>query len=241
MSWTALNIPETSFGSSGGGVQAASAATDARPGAIGLVLAGHHPLTLHGLSHVFAGESDCAVLAVCTDPEAIHETLRRHRPDIAILDLDRDDTFGVLRRIRREHLSVRVIILVASSEHDEMMEAMRLGAGAVVLKELPPDAVVTCIRKVHRGEYSIEVGNDDRLVARLFKSGTSMRNVIRQLTPREAEIARLAVQGVSTSEIAARLEVKQGTVKIHLHSIYTKLKVNGRLGLILFARRHGLA
>ena len=58
---------------------------------------------------------------------------------------------------------------------------------------------------------------------------------------RETEIARLAVLGISTRDIAERLDVKQGTVKIHLHSIYEMLNVGGRLGLVLFARRHGLA
>jgi DNA-binding NarL/FixJ family response regulator len=60
------------------------------------------------------------------------------------------------------------------------------------------------------------------------------------LTRRETEIARLAAVGLPTREIAARLAVKHGTVKIHLHSIYEKLKVEGRLGLVLFARRHRL-
>jgi DNA-binding NarL/FixJ family response regulator len=62
----------------------------------------------------------------------------------------------------------------------------------------------------------------------------------RGLTQRETEIVRLAIKGISTKEIAARLAVRQGTVKVHLHNIYDKLQVDGRLGLILFARRQGL-
>jgi DNA-binding CsgD family transcriptional regulator len=68
-----------------------------------------------------------------------------------------------------------------------------------------------------------------------------MRHISRHLTPREAEIARLAIRGISTKDIAMRLGLKHGTVKIHLHSIYEKLDVDGRLGLILIGRRHGLA
>lgn len=221
-------------------MQAPGSATEPAAKAIGLVLASHHPVTLCGLSQVFEKEGDCKVLAACSNGEAIPEAVRRHQPDIVILDLDRTGAFKVLRHIQREHLPTRVVVLAAASDNDEMVDAVRLGARAVVPKELAPEAFVTCIRKIHAGEESLEEQHAGRLVS-IFKSGTSMRHSARQLTPREAEIARLAVRGISTKDIAARLDVKQGTVKIHLHSIYEKLNVGGRLGLILFARRHGLA
>jgi DNA-binding NarL/FixJ family response regulator len=210
--------------------------------AIRLVLAGHHPVTLCGLLQLFEKEADCAVLAVCTEPEAVVETLRRHEPDIAILDLDRHSSFKLLRRIHRARLSTGVVVLASASEDFDMTEAIRLGARAMVLKELSPDSFVESIRRAHAGERPTLEGNGvSRLVSQFFKSGAPMRHGAHQLTPREAEIARLAVMGISTRDIAARLNVKQGTVKIHLHSIYEKLNVAGRLGLILVARRHGLA
>jgi two-component system, NarL family, nitrate/nitrite response regulator NarL len=243
MSWKVFNILETSFDSNSADVQAPGSTSQptATARGIGLVLGGHHPLTLCGLSQVFEKEGDCTVLAVCTDAEAVLEAVRRHQPDILILDLDRHGAFKILRRVQRERLATRVVVLAAASDDNEMVDAVRLGARAVVLKELPPEAFVACIRKVHGGERSPDGDGNGALVSKLFKGGTSMRYVARQLTPREAEIARLAVLGISTRDIASRLDVKQGTVKIHLHSIYEKLNVGGRLGLILFARRHGLA
>lgn len=241
MSRKVFNILETSFGSSSPDLQAPDPQSGRSARGISLVLAGHHPLTLCGLSQVFEKEGDCTVLAVCADADSILEAVRRHQPDIVILDLDRHGVFKVLRRIQRARLSTRVVVLAAASDDNEMVDVVRLGARAVVLKELPPEAFVTCIRKVHDGERSPEEQSNGGLVSKLFKSGTSTRHTPRQLTPRESEIARLAVLGISTRDIAARLDVKQGTVKIHLHSIYEKLNVGGRLGLILFARRHGLA
>ena len=208
---------------------------------IRLVLAGHHPVTLCGLSQVFEKQGDCQVLDVCTDLEAVIETIRRHGPDIVVLDLDRHSAFKVLRRIQRARLSTRVVVLASASDDHDMTEAVRLGARAMVLKELSPEAFVEAIRKVHDGERPVIDGGVGRLVSQFFKSGAPMRHGGHQLTPREAEIARLAVMGISTRDIASRLNVKQGTVKIHLHSIYEKLNVAGRLGLILVARRHGLA
>ena len=156
------------------------------------------------------------------------------------LDLPRNGAFTVLRRMQRERLSTQVVLLTAASDDREEVDAVQLGARAVILKEMPPEAFVTCVRKVHGGEQWLDERRVGRLVNKLLKNGTSMQSAARKLTPREDEIARLAVRGVSTREIAARLTVKQGTVKIHLHSIYEKLNVGGRLGLILFARRHGL-
>jgi two-component system nitrate/nitrite response regulator NarL len=215
--------------------------SEAPPRTIGLVLAGQHPLTLCGLSQVFGREADCAVLEVCTDVEGTLDAVRRHQPDVLMLDLDRNGTFKILRRVQRERLATRVVVLAAASEETDMVDAMRVGARAIVFKELPPEAFVACVRKVHREERWLDTPHDGRLVTRLSRNGTSARHSTRQLTPRETEIARLAVLGISTRDIAERLDVKQGTVKIHLHSIYEKLNVGGRLGLVLFARRHGLA
>lgn len=216
--------------------------SDAAPRAIGLVLAGQHPLTLCGLSQVFEREADCTVLEVCTDVDGTLDAVRRHQPDVLMLDLDRNGTFKILRRVQRERLATRVVVLAAASDETDMVDAMRVGARAIVFKELPPEAFVACVRKVHREERPLDdAQHDGRLVTRLSRNGTSARHSTRQLTPRETEIARLAVLGIPTRDIAERLDVKQGTVKIHLHSIYEKLNVGGRLGLVLFARRHGLA
>jgi len=207
---------------------------------IGVVLGGRYPLTLCGVSYILEKEHDHAVLAVCTDATSTLEAVERHRPDIVILDLDRSATFNVLRRIHHQVPSARIVVLTAAAEYADMIDAMRVGARAIVGKELPPDAFMTCIRKVYTSE-PIDGPSGDGVFREPHRTGASARRMMRQLTPRETEIARLAVLGVPTREIANRLAVKQGTVKIHLHSIYDKLSVGGRLGLILFARRHGLA
>jgi DNA-binding NarL/FixJ family response regulator len=212
------------------------------PRDIGLVLAGHHPLTLFGFYQVYERESDCSVLATCTGSEAALEAVRRHEPQILVLDVDlpHNGAFTVLRRLQREGLSTRVVLLATAPDDNQVDDAVQLGARAVVLKDMPAEAFVACVRKVHAGEQWLEGPAVGRPVSKLFKSGTSIQHGARQLTPREAEIARLAVRGMPTRDIAVRLAVKHGTVKIHLHNIYDKLNVGGRLGLILFARQHGL-
>jgi DNA-binding NarL/FixJ family response regulator len=233
-----LTIQESACGSSDAAVQRSDGIGDSPVKVITVVLAGHHPLTLCGLRQVFENEADCAVLAVCTDIEGSLEALRQYRPDVLILDVDRNGALAALRSIQRERLGSRVVVLVSAADEAQMLDAARLG-GAIVQKELPPDALLSCIRSLW-SEKPLDVPGIGRLATRLTKAGTTTRSG-RHLTPREAEIARLAARGASTRDIATRLDVKQGTVKIHLHSIYEKLNVGGRLGLILVARRRGLA
>lgn len=233
---------ETSLGSSPERLQPPSAGREDTPGGIRLVLAGHHPLTLFGLSQILSREGDCRVLATCTRSEAVLEALRRHRPDILILDVElpRNGSLSVLREMRRERLLPHVILLADVANSVEVIDGIRLGARAVVLKEMPPTSLIACVRKVHDGEECLSEVSAPRVVSRVVRARSSQQ-AARQLTRREAEIARLAAAGIPTKEIAARLDVKDGTVKIHLHSIYDKLKVEGRLGLILFARRRRLS
>jgi len=107
------------------------------------------------------------------------------------------------------------------------------------MKEAPPAAVVACVRAVHQGRRSIDRDLLDRV------SGDGPRRSIgvtgtTALTPREIEIVRLVAQGLRNKELANRLSITEGTVKIHLHNIYDKLGVDGRLELVLCAQQRGL-
>jgi RNA polymerase sigma factor (sigma-70 family) len=209
---------------------------------ITLVLADHYPLTLSGLCQLFKQEDGFEVLATCADADAALDAVRKHGPAVLVLDIEfpASGAFTVLRQIRREKLPPHVVLLASNLDDNQVLDAMRLGASGVVLREMSPESFVRCVRKVHAGEQWLEKQAVERALGRLVKHETTIRQLARGLTPRETEIVRLAIKGVPTKEIAARLAVQQGTVKVHLHNIYEKLQVDGRLGLILFARRHGL-
>jgi DNA-binding NarL/FixJ family response regulator len=232
---------ETSLGSRSNSSSPPNSTTEISASTISLVLAGHHPLTLCGLSQVFAREGDCSIVATCTDSDSTLGAVRFHQPDILILDVDlpRNGAFTLLRRMRRQQLSTRVILLAAAADNGQILDAIQVGIQAVVLKEMAPEAFVTCVRKVHRGEQCLDGHDLGRMTGRLSRGRSALHELSRHLTPREMEIARIAIQGLPTRDIASRLGLKQGTVKIHLHSIYDKLNVDGRLGLMLSARRHG--
>jgi DNA-binding NarL/FixJ family response regulator len=209
---------------------------------ITLVLADDHPLVLNALDQLFRLESDFSVLATCTTGDETLRAVRLYRPDVLMLDIAMPgkDGFAVLRDVRTERLPTRVVLLTASLTEDDLLEAVRLGARGVVLKEMAPRLIVQCVRKVHAGEQWLEKRSMSRAFAKLLRQEAGARRLAGLLTPRETEIVRMVASGLRNREIADRLHISEGTVKIHLHNIYEKVAVSGRMELMLYARDVGL-
>ena len=209
---------------------------------IRLVLADDHPIVLHGLQQLFARQSGFAVVAACADGASAIDAVRAHRPDILVLDLRMTGQNGldVLRALAKDAVPCRTILLTAAVRDDEVVEAMQLGAMGVVLKDASPDTLVDCIRRVHLGEPWIESDT----VTRAFKTVLERQSALSQaqavLTPREIEIVKMVAKGLRNRVIAKRLGISEGTVKVHLHHIYDKFRVDGRLELVLRAQAMGL-
>ena len=205
---------------------------------ITLVLSDDHSIFLDGLKDIFRQEPDFQVLAHCLEGEAVLRAVRQLKPDVLILDLHmpKMDGLAVLREMQKEKLPTRVVILTAALDEDEVLEAIRLGVQGVVLKEMPARLLVQCVRKVHAGEKWLETHSVRLALERLLKHETATRQIAKILTPREIEIVRMVSDGLRNKLIAERLYVSEGTIKVHLHSIYEKLKVSSRLELACYAR-----
>jgi DNA-binding NarL/FixJ family response regulator len=209
---------------------------------IRLVIADDHAVVLKGLQSLLSLEPELVVVATCTDGDTTLEAVRRHRPDVLILDLFMPgiDGLDVLRALKPDPEAPRVILLTANVDDEEVLEAMDLGVAGIFLKEMPPNLLLQCIRKVHAGEQWIEKQSVARAMSRLLQRQASERELARILTPRELEIVRMAAQGLRTVVIAGNLNVSEATVKTHLHNVYGKLKLDGRVALTVFAREKGL-
>ena len=181
-----------------------------------VALADDHPIVLDGLEGLFRLEPDFQVVARCINGEETLVAVRRHRPDILILDLrmPRGDGLEILQTLRREKLPTKVVLLAAALEEDEILEALRLGVRGVVLKELAPQLLVECVRKVHAGEQWLEKQLSSRVLETLLRREAGGRAGNSGLTPREIEIVRMVASGLRNRELARRLGVTEGTVKI---------------------------
>jgi DNA-binding NarL/FixJ family response regulator len=209
---------------------------------IRLVVADAYIIVLKGLESLLAREPDFTVVATCTSSEATLDAIRTYRPDVLLLDVHMSGLagLGVVRALKAQANSPRVVLLTASIEDDEVLEAMRLGVAGIVLKDMSPHLLFQCIRKVHAGEGWIEKWAAARALERMLRREADERNIAAVLTRREIEIVRLVGKGLHTRAIAHRLFVAESTVKRHLHHVYKKLKLEGRVALTLFAREKGL-
>ena len=209
---------------------------------IRLVLADDHPIVLHGLQRLFERYPDLSVVAACADGASTIEAVRTLRPDILVLDLRMTGQSGldVLRVLSRERLPGRAILLTAAVRDDEVVEAMQLGAMGIVLKDASPDTLIDCIRRVHNGEQWIERETVTRAFKTVLDRESASTEAEATLTPREIEIVRMVAKGLRNKAIAEQLAISEGTVKVHLHNIYQKFSVDGRLELVLCAQDKGL-
>jgi DNA-binding NarL/FixJ family response regulator len=209
---------------------------------ITLVIADDHPLVLEGLEHLLTGADGLEIRASCATGEEALSAVRRHHPDILILDLHMPgiDGVAVARTLKNEGHQTRIIILTDALDEREALELLRLNVAGVILKDMPSSLMLQCIQKVARGEVWVERRSFSRALEHLLRREAGAQLVAGKLSERELQIVRLCALGITNAEIAQRLSVTEGTVKSHLHKAYAKLGVRGRAGLTRFVHEHGL-
>jgi DNA-binding NarL/FixJ family response regulator len=207
---------------------------------IRLVLADDHPIVLGGLAQLFETEPGFQVVAMAATGSEALAAVRKHRPDVLVLDLRMPDLGGidVLQQLQQERSTTRVVVLTAS-ESDEVIEAIRMGVQGVVLKDMAPALLVRCVRAVNTGDKWIEKVLATRALDQLLARRSAERDIA-VLTRRELEVARLIAQGFSNKSVAAKMLITEGTVKLHVHHVYEKLGVEGRMALAALLRGKGL-
>jgi DNA-binding NarL/FixJ family response regulator len=207
-----------------------------------LILADDHPIVLDGLEQLFRLEEGLDVVARCRDGEETLLAVRTLAPDVLVLDVRMPGADGieVLRALQKERIPTRVVLLTAALEDEQLLDAIRAGARGVVLKDMAPQLLVEAVRAVLGGGQWLEKGLGGRALTRLLQRERGLAEAARHLTPRELEIVRMVAQGLRNRAIAERLFITEGTVKVHLHNIYEKLGIDGRVELTLYAQEKGL-
>jgi two-component system NarL family response regulator len=192
----------------------------------------HHMLRA-GLAATLAAESDMEVVAEAERGEEAVGLYRQHRPDIVLMDLRLPGMSGIeaILRIRSEFSDARVIVLTTYDVEEEMHRAIQAGARAYLLKDLLRKELVHAIRAVHRGQRYLPASVAQRLANSLPRPN---------LSARELELLGLVVKGMSNREIAQAASLSEGTVRIHLSNIFSKLGVSDRTQAAVAALQRGL-
>ena len=191
---------------------------------IRVVLADDHELVLEGLRALLSAERDIEVVATTTSGEQLVELVRRHRPDVAVLDLEMGTMSGLacLQKIRAEKLPVRVLVLTAYNDGASSRAALEGGADGFALKTEPPQQTVSSVRQVVRGQLVFPAA------AKRWLLGREATPEAEKLTEREQAVLAHVAEGVTNAEIARQLRVSENTVKFHLQNLYLKLGVSNR-------------
>jgi two-component system nitrate/nitrite response regulator NarL len=218
---------------------------------IRIVVADDHPIFRDGLCKLLALEEDFEVVAQAQDGRQVLDVLQQFEPDILLLDLKMPglDGLATLQRLQIAKNKTRVIVLTASDDKNEFVQAMKLGTSGIVLKQTATELLIKSIRKVHAGEIWLDshttaavirqfVANDDAPPA---PPQAAPRDRERSpLSQREREIVALVAQGFKNKEMAEKMFISEQTVKNHLHNIFDKLGVSDRLELALYAIHNNL-
>ncbi len=215
---------------------------------IRILIADDHPIFRDGLRRLLEAEPKFAVIGEACDGAEAVKLARQLKPDILLLDLamPRHPGLEALREMNSDSAqqTVRIILLTAAAEKNQIVEALQLGARGVVLKDSATQLLLKSIDTVMAGEYWVGRESVSNLVQYLRtliqSSGEEARQKKFGLTPRELEIVSAVVAGYANKEIAEYFKISEDTVKHHLSNIFDKLGVSTRLELALFAVNQSL-
>ncbi|MGY4478415.1 LuxR C-terminal-related transcriptional regulator [Bradyrhizobium sp. USDA 3364] len=199
-----------------------------------VLIASRYPVFLLGLNCLLEAEREFKVVARCTDSASCFRQIRDLAPDIVILDMSMPDLLGqAMLEIASGTPAVRLVWFVTSIEDRDLAMLAAAGAHGVILGEDGPERLLQTIRQVAGGQRMFPPPSTEEAGA----SAPSMaaEKDLAVLTDRERQIMRLVSEGLSNKEIGRRLNVTNGTIKVHLNHIFRKLEISNRTTLATLA------
>ncbi|MCP3369504.1 LuxR C-terminal-related transcriptional regulator [Bradyrhizobium cajani] len=202
-----------------------------------VVIADRHPVVLQGLANILGSESDFEIVASCGDAASCIKSILALAPDIAVVDAAMPELAALLNNSfsGSEGHSTRLVFFVSSEDCDLVLSAAPAGH-SVLLREMAGQALVQCLRAITDGETVVPGPPTDQAQSR--EQSTNPETALAVLTERERQIMRLVSRGLSNKEIGRRLNIADGTIKVHLHNIFQKLEVGNRTALAALAISH---
>lgn len=213
---------------------------------IRVMLADDEALIRAGIRLVLQNAADIEIVAEATDGHEAVELVRRHRVDVALLDvrMARGDGLAAAAEIRRHVPRTQVVMLTTFGEDETVAAALRAGAAGFLLKDTPPDDIIQAVRVAARGEAILSPRITRQLIDRYVgPEDTRAEHATRRLgalTNKEREVVVLIGDGLSNGEIARSLLISEGTAKAHVSRILTKLGCTNRVQAAILAHDAGL-
>lgn len=206
-----------------------------------LLLIDDHPMLRRGLAELFESSGEFRVVGSVSHGSEGVELARRLKPDMVLLDLHMPgmDGFGTLDAIKRSQPECRVMVLTASSARDDLLAALRAGADGYLLKDSEPESLLAAVCACASGQSRLDPTLTAMLANSLRERGVAVEAVHVDLTERERQTLALISEGFSNKLIARQLGISDGTVKIYVKHLLSKLNLRSRLELAAWAHRSG--
>ncbi|WP_151702359.1 MULTISPECIES: two-component system response regulator NarL [Nitrincola] len=208
-----------------------------------LMLIDDHPLLRRGITQLLELEDDMVVIGEASNArDGVRKALELD-PDLILLDLNMPEVNGIetLKQLRAEGVMSRIVIFTVSDHEEDVVAALKSGADGYLLKDMEPEDLVVQLRQAAHGRMVVS----ERLTALLAEALRNQRSRpagpdISSLTAREMQILRLIAEGLSNKMIARRLDVTEGTVKVHVKNLLKKLHLRSRVEVAVWAVQEGI-
>jgi two-component system nitrate/nitrite response regulator NarL len=199
---------------------------------IRIVIAHPTPVIVRGLSSVLEAQREFKIVARCADVASCIEAMRLFKPHIAIVGISMPGIGGleILAFANSQNVSTRVVLFATAVEERDLQTLAAAGASAVLPQDVDLEILVQVLRQVAGGQ---RLRSSDR--AAFEEQHATVERTAPALTDRERQIMRLVSEGLSNKEIGRRLNLTDGTIKVHLHHIFEKLEITNRTALAAIA------
>ena len=201
-----------------------------------VLLADDHAVVRAGIFQFLEQAADIEVIAQAGDGLAAQELIQKHKPDVAVLDIQMPKATGieVTRWVRANMLDVGVLVLTAYDDDPYVIAVLQSGANGYVLKTASPADIVQAVRDVYEGKSALDPAVTQKLMAHVAGNTGSLPGN-ESLTDRELEVLSLAGKGFTNKAIGVQLGISDRTVQGHLAKTYSKLQVNSRTEAVMRA------
>ncbi|HLE51737.1 MAG TPA: response regulator transcription factor [Anaerolineales bacterium] len=210
---------------------------------IKVLIVDDHQVVRQGLRTFLELHEDIIVVGEAGDGLQAVEMVHQYQPDVVLMDLvmPRLDGIAATRQVKSSAADVKVIALTSFTEDDKVFPAIQAGASSYLLKDVSPDDLVEAIRAAYQGEARLHPEITRRLMEQVSQQVTPRReNQVDDITDRERDVVRLVAHGRSNHEIAHELVISEKTVKTHISNILSKLHLQDRTQLAIYAIKKGL-
>lgn len=203
-----------------------------------LIAIDDHPLFRKGVADLIGMESSLNMIGEAASGEEGLVLAEELHPDLILLDLNMKGMDGIetLKQIKEREPDARVIMLTVSDNEEDVVAALRAGADGYLLKDMEPEDTLEYLRQAARGKLVISERLTELLAHALRTEGSHPSDTSQAgLTEREEQILSLIAQGLSNKMIARKLDITEGTVKVHVKHLLKKLNLRSRVEAAVWA------